>query len=175
VPGRGTNLVTFHEAGTTELPFADNSLDRVQAIECIFCFPSREAFLREALRVLKPGGMLVVSDFLEARPPRLLRRQKEVLDQAIFRWLGSTSIITESEYHQIAGKVGFERLLIRDITRNTLPTYPSRVAMFKSTSLSMRFLAPRILTVRLLELAARLNFLCYAVLTFKKGVGSALA
>src|SRR5438034_5931485 len=44
------------EADACALPFPDASFDRVLAVECIFHFPSRLRFLKEAARVLKPGG-----------------------------------------------------------------------------------------------------------------------
>lgn len=48
----------FIEGDACALPLPDASFDRVLAVECIFHFPSRAKFLREAARVLKPGGLL---------------------------------------------------------------------------------------------------------------------
>ena len=39
----------------------DAAFDRVLAVECIFHFPSRLQFLKEACRVLRPGGLLALS------------------------------------------------------------------------------------------------------------------
>jgi ubiquinone/menaquinone biosynthesis C-methylase UbiE len=54
------NKIGWIEADACQLPFEDNSFDRVLAVECIFHFPSREKFIAEAARVLKPGGYLAV-------------------------------------------------------------------------------------------------------------------
>lgn len=43
------------------LPFEDDSFDTVAFVACINHIPEREGALREALRVLRPGGVLVAT------------------------------------------------------------------------------------------------------------------
>ena len=92
------NHIAWVEADACQLPFEDNSFDRVLAVECIFHFPSRERFLAEAARVLKPGGYLAVSDFVPTvavfgKTPiwmAIRRQDREVLRNA---WTCTTAVL----------------------------------------------------------------------------------
>lgn len=74
---RGLSGIEFALADAVKLPLADGAVDLYLSYWGIHCYPDPAAALREAARVLKPGGRLVGSTFVREgdgwRQRRVLR------------------------------------------------------------------------------------------------------
>jgi ubiquinone/menaquinone biosynthesis C-methylase UbiE len=56
----GMGRVEIREGAVSHIPFTDDTFDLVTAVETHFWWPDLPADMREVLRVLKPGGRLIV-------------------------------------------------------------------------------------------------------------------
>ena len=56
--------ITFIEADACKLPFKNESFDVIISLESAFHYPSREIFLKEVYRVLRPGGSFLLGDII---------------------------------------------------------------------------------------------------------------
>src|SRR6195952_4117602 len=114
------NEIGWVEGDACQLPFEDDYFDRVLAVECIFHFPSRERFLAEAARVLKPGGYLAVSDFV----PTMAFFAKTPIWMAIRRRIaksyGTLGSLPLRSYKAMGKRAGLELDANRNIRKNTL-------------------------------------------------------
>jgi len=120
------NAVDFVVGDACRMPFARTTFDRVLAVECIFHFPSRWAFFREAGRVLKPGGRLTLCDFVPYGPSLpLLAPQVATHGASIASFYGHSNPVpcTLTAYRALARLSGFRLDFDEDVTAHTLPTY----------------------------------------------------
>ncbi|MEX1047578.1 MAG: methyltransferase domain-containing protein [Actinomycetota bacterium] len=90
------------------LPVGDGTVDGVISIEAAFHFPSRASFFREAARVLRPGGVLTMSDVPTERMPRGPVEALAGLAQLRFWGLTARAAQSTRTIVQLARAAGFE-------------------------------------------------------------------
>jgi SAM-dependent methyltransferase len=155
----------FVTADGCTLPVAGASIDHVVALECIFHFPSRKGFFKEAARVLRPGGTLVLTDFLA--PPGTLRRIALRMDEAGLgddSWYGYMARPRSPESYERLGRLlGLDLLVCENVTHRTLPTYSALRTLYGVTDKP-----DGIRAVAGLEELSRAGILGYHVLAFRR-------
>ncbi len=94
-------------ADATRIPLASSSLDGVICVEAAFHFPSRAAFFAEAYRVLRPEGVLTMSDVATQRLPSRPRELVAALSQLRAWGLGVNAAASSNEIASLAARAGF--------------------------------------------------------------------
>ncbi len=137
VTPRSGNTIDFVAADACCLPFADASFDALTAVECIFHFPSRKQFFREAGRVLRPGGVLALSDFVRGGGGLAAALDgARSADEAPSEFYGrNTAPVSAEGYVRVARVGGLEPLVDEDITARTLPTYAAMRRLYLEAGL----------------------------------------
>ncbi len=101
----GVENVEFLKGEIENVPLPDNSVDVIISNCVINLSSDKQRVLREAYRVLKPGGRLAVSDIVvRGKVPAEIRRNVEL-------WIGCVAgALEESEYRSKLTEAGFEAI-----------------------------------------------------------------
>lgn len=129
----------FSLMDATALAFPDKSFDAVICAEAAFYFDTREAFLREARRVLRPHGRLVLSDILFARP---LHEVAQVFNLHNF-------VPDPEAYAELLRRVGFADVQVVDASAECWLSFERHFAQHIRSELRLGLMGP--LAARRLE------------------------
>lgn len=109
---------SFEEQNYLSTNFPDNTFDFIWAVESVCYAYDKEDFLREAYRILKPGGTVMVADFYENDAPGI-----EIDRELMKKWTDTWAIKAYAgveEFWNKMHKVGFEATERKDISTNIL-------------------------------------------------------
>ena len=105
----GLENVTFLKGEIENIPLPDNSIDVIISNCVINLSGDKDRVLREAFRVLKPGGRFAISDVVvRGDVPPAIRKSMEL-------WVGCVAgALRDSEYTAKLQSAGFEQIGIED-------------------------------------------------------------
>lgn len=111
--------VLFLQEDYCNTSFSDASFDIVWAIESVCYAHSKYDFIKEAYRVLKPGGKLIVADFFKREG--LEGKDKELMNVMAKGWAVS-DFSTIEDFEKFTDKAGFTKRNTEDISKAITPS-----------------------------------------------------
>lgn len=105
----------FQQVSYLETGFPDSSFDVVWACESVCHAENKADFYREAARLLKPGGRLVMAEYMRFHRPMEEPSESKML-RGFSGWAIS-DIDAGKEHFDMATQAGLEKIIIRDCSK----------------------------------------------------------
>jgi cyclopropane fatty-acyl-phospholipid synthase-like methyltransferase len=121
--------LSFQFADAMDLPFPDESFDIVWALESMHHMPDRWHVLRQAARVLRPGGRMAIGDFLlvpgaDGQKPDAARVHEASK--------GVLSVVDLEEYLANIHAAGLVPDATEDVSKHTRPSWGKAAVRFEA-------------------------------------------
>ena len=130
--------VEFRFGEIEKIPAADNSVDVVISNCVINLSPNKAKVFKEAFRVLKPDGRLMVSDIV------LLKELPDIIKNSVEAYVGCISgAIMKDEYLEAIKEAGFQDIKITDETSfpiEFMENDPTAKAVMKKANITTEIL-----------------------------------
>jgi len=122
--------IEVDQGTAVELAFPDESFDGIISVEAALHFNTRDAFFKEAYRVLKPGGRLVLADSVPITDPKLWPRLRRWPATLVWRMIQvpMANMYPLDTYLQRLESAGFENTKINGIGNDVFPGYAKYVS-----------------------------------------------
>ncbi|MBV1880478.1 MAG: methyltransferase domain-containing protein [Pseudomonadales bacterium] len=118
---RGTSELTgFEVRDYTDTGLDDASFDIVWAVESVCHATNKEDFVKESLRLLKPGGKLIIADFW-ATQHEYKGEDATTMEEWVSGW-SVNELEHIDNFRSYLGKNGFNELSYEDATENVRPS-----------------------------------------------------
>jgi len=107
------DVAEFHLADAVELPFPDNTFDAVISECVVSLIQDKQRALREKVRVLKPGGQVIMHDVVtRTTMPKSLRENRKLYCDCV------GGAVNLKEYVEMMKKAGLTNIKTDDFTKS---------------------------------------------------------
>jgi cyclopropane fatty-acyl-phospholipid synthase-like methyltransferase len=131
----------FYVMDYTATSFPDQSFDVIWALESVCHAQDKNAFIREAFRLLKPGGRLIVADgFLCTTDQSVIERQKM---QTWLQGWGVSTLETLTNFHSYLKTAHFQSIRYFDMTTQVTPS-SRRLYLYSIPSIFLSKIAEKV-------------------------------
>jgi ubiquinone/menaquinone biosynthesis C-methylase UbiE len=122
--------IEVQQGTAVNLAFPDESFDGVVSVEAALHFNTRDAFFKEAYRVLKPGGRLVLADSVPFTDLKLWPKLRRWPATLVWRMIQvpMANMYPQDTYLQRLESVGFQNTRITPIGNEVFPGYAKYVS-----------------------------------------------
>jgi SAM-dependent methyltransferase len=104
-----TGRVEIREASVSQLPFSADAFDVVTAVETHFWWPDLPADMREVLRVLKPGGtLIIIAEIYKGANTATAKLAEKYLP------LSGMALLSVNEHRELFANAGYSDIQIID-------------------------------------------------------------
>ncbi len=110
--------IGFRHGSATRMPYRAATFSHVISQDALCLVPDKPRSHAEMYRVLRPGGLLAFSDFLQPKKQISQRAREHVYDRV--RWNGGYSFVG---YQAALVEAGFEIILARNLESHIRQTY----------------------------------------------------
>jgi len=128
------NKIKFCHGDACDLNFPENTFSHILGIEGIAHFNTREKFFKEAHRVLKKDGEMILSDLILGK-----KFKKKSFFSNLFvslatkAWVGTKeNCVNEKEYRKQLENIGFEIVFLKKIGNKIYPGYGHHFSKIKT-------------------------------------------
>jgi ubiquinone/menaquinone biosynthesis C-methylase UbiE len=119
-----SDRIVLQHGSATSLPFEANTFDKVIAVESAFHFDTREDFFREAFRVLRPGGRIVLLDMIPMPGQKVPLWMRAALVFAFQVWqMPAKNLYNREVYADKLHAAGFTSARVESIQEHVAPQF----------------------------------------------------
>jgi tocopherol O-methyltransferase len=114
------HLTEFRVMDFEKMTFARGKFDVVWAIESVCHADSKKQFIKEAYRVLRKGGRLIIADAFMTKE-NITADEEIILNKFLSGW-GVNYLETEKNFNLFLRTSGYRNITFTDVTDNVMPS-----------------------------------------------------